>query len=213
MTYYTEYRIKQAVKFAAVVIAAAVIGILIGHLVSNYEMRFMLSRKYQGTYKGIEVYTSGLLDEQNFRAHAQMLGTAPDKLTECCDRLYFTGTDLELPGYDAGLGSALGLTQNRTVYISTESFSSYVVYHELFHAYDNTHGSPLSSSDEFMKLYASNRRVIPVFAADSSAYLSEFFAQAGAMYLLMPAELKYSAPDLYDYYDETLGFGEESDID
>lgn len=209
MNYYTEYRLKRAVKFAVIVIAAALIGVFFGQLVSNYEMRFMLSRKYQGSYKGIEIYTSGLLDEENFLAHIQMLGSAPDRLVECCDRLYFTGTDLELPGNDAGLGSALGLTQNRTVYISTESFSSYVVYHELFHAYDNTHGSPLSSSDEFVKLYAANRRIIPVFATDSSAYTAEFFAQAGAMYLLMPSELKISAPDLYDYYNDTLGFGKE----
>lgn len=208
MTYYTEYRLKRALKFAAVVIAAVAIGIFFGHLVSNYEMRFMLSRKYQGTYKGIEIYTSGLLDEQNFISHAEMLGSAPDKLTECCDRLYFTGTDLDLPGSDAGFGSALGLTQDRTVYISTQSFSSYVVYHELFHAYDNTHGDPLSSSREFMQLYADNHRVIPVFAADSSAYAAEFFAQAGAMYLLMPDELQIAAPDLYEYYDVTLGFGE-----
>ena len=209
MTYYTEYRLKRAFKFAAVIIAAVVIGVFLGHLVSNYEMRFMLSRKYQGTYKGIEIYTSGLLDEQNFRSHAEMLGNAPDKLTECCERMYFTGTDLDLPGTDDGLGSALGLTQDKTIYISTQSFSSYVVFHELFHAYDNTHGSPLSSSPEFLRLYAANRRVITVFASDSSAYTAEFFAQAGAMYLLMPDELHMAAPDLYKYYDETLGVGKQ----
>ena len=210
MTYYTEYRLKRAAKFAAVIAAAVTIGVLLGHLVSNYEMRFMLSRKYHGTYKGIEVYSSGTLDEQNFRSHAEMLGKAPDKLTECCDRMYFTGSDLDLPGNDAGLGAALGLTQNRTVYISTQSYSSYVVFHELFHAYDNTHGNPLSSSEEFMKLYAANRRVIPVFAADSAAYSAEFFAQAGALYLLMPDELEIAAPDLFKYYDVTLGFGDRT---
>lgn len=209
MTYYTEYRLKRAAKFGAVVAVAVIIGVFLGHLVSNYEMRFMMSRKYHGTYKGIEVYSSGLLDDENFILHAEMLGKAPDKLIECCDRMYFTGSDLDLPGNDTGLGSALGLTQNRTVYISTQSYSSYVVFHELFHAYDNTHGDPLSSSEEFMKLYAANRHVIPVFASDSSAYPAEFFAQAGAMYLLMPDELQIAAPDLYNYYDVTLGFGEE----
>ena len=200
---------KKIIGIGAIIFISALIGILLGQFFCNYEMRYMFGREYCGDVSGIEIYAAGEVDRDNFRKHLEMLVKAPGKLTECCDRIYFTGNGLDIPGSDSGLGSALGMTQDRTIYISTESYSSYVVFHELFHAYDNTH-ERLSESAEFIRLYAENDRVMPVFAARSEDYASEFFAQVGAMYLLMPFELSVSAPDLFEYYDSTLGFGTDS---
>ena len=200
--------VKKGLRLIAIIVVSAAIGILLGQLVTNYELKFMMSREYLGEYCGIEVYRTGDVNEENLERHFEMLAKAPEQLAECCDRLYFTGSELELPAYDGGLGDALGLTQNRTVYISTESFSSYVVFHELFHAYDNAHGELSANSPEFESAYYANKRVIPVFASHSSAYASEFFAQAGAMYLLIPQELSVAAPETYEYFNTVLGFGE-----
>ena len=194
---------KKMIRLAVIIFLSAAIGILLGQFVSNYELRFMLAREYCGEVGGIELYAAGNIDRGNFVKHLEMLVKAPAELTDCCDKMYFTGVDVEIPAGDSGLGNALGLTQDRTIYISTASFSSYVVFHELFHAYDNAHGS-LSETSEFMNLYHDNSRIMPVFAANSSAYPSEFFAQVGAMYLLMPYELSVAAPDVFDYY-EKLG--------
>ncbi|MBP5606548.1 MAG: hypothetical protein J6X60_13580 [Ruminiclostridium sp.] len=148
------------------------------------------------------------MNEENLGLHASMIEKAPEMLTNCCDKIYFTGTDLELPAQD----SALGLTQGRTLFISTESFSTYVIYHELFHAYDNSNGEPSANSLEFINAYEANKQVIPVFAQYSSSFRSEFFAQAGAMYLIMPFELSIAAPETYRYYDEVLGLGKQKEM-
>lgn len=190
----------KVIRIAVLVIVSAAVGILLGQLVSNYELRFMMSREYLGEVNGVEIYSAGKVNEDNLELHRQMLMKAPEKLTECCDRIYFTGSDLELPASD----SALGLTQNRTIFVSTESFSSYVVFHELFHAYDNAHGE-LSAKPEFGDLYELEKGAFPVFARYSSAYPSEFFAQAGALYLIMPTELSIAAPEVYEYFDDALG--------
>lgn len=197
---------KKIIGIGAIILVSALVGILLGQLFCNYEMRYMFAREYCGDVNGIEIYAAGEIDRDNFVKHLEMLVDAPEKLTECCDKIYFTGSSLGVPASDSGLGNALGLTQDRTIYISTESFSSYVVYHELFHAFDNANDR-LSDTTEFVKLYAENDRIMPVFAAHSDEYAAEFFAQVGAMYLLMPFELSVSAPELYDYYDSTLGFG------
>jgi hypothetical protein len=201
---------KKIIRLGVIIFLSAAIGIILGQFVSNYELRFMFSREYCGEIGGIDLYAAGNVDRGNFVQHLEMLVKAPEELTECCDRIYFTGVGIEIPSGDSGLGNALGLTQDRTIYISTESFSSYVVFHELFHAYDNAHGT-LSGTAEFLKLYSENSRIMPVFAAHSSAYPAEFFAQVGAMYLLMPTELSVAAPDVFDYYDKTLSFGSRDD--
>ena len=53
---------KRILRLAVLVACAAVVGVFLGHMVSSYEMRFMLSRKYCGTYRGIEVYKSGSIN-------------------------------------------------------------------------------------------------------------------------------------------------------
>ena len=200
---------KKVIGIGAIVFLSALIGILLGQFFGNYETRYMFAREYCGDVNGIEIYAAGEIDRDNFVKHLEMLVKAPEKLTNCCEKMYFTGSGLDIPTSDSGLGSALGLTQDRTIYISTQSFSSYVVYHELFHAFDNQNDR-LSETAEFTKLYAENERIMPVFAAHSEEYAAEFFAQVGAMYLLMPFELSVAAPDLYDYYDSTLGFGTDA---
>ncbi|MBP3855517.1 MAG: hypothetical protein IK990_07910 [Ruminiclostridium sp.] len=198
----------KAIRLIVIIAVSATIGIILGHLVSNYELRFMISREYRGEVNGVEIYCAGDVNEDNLALHELMLERAPSKLAECCERIYFTGEDPGLPAADAGIGTALGLTQDRTVYISTQDFSTYVVFHELFHAYDNANGEISSNSVPFIRAYNANRGSIPVFASHTSAYPSEFFAQAGAMYLLIPDKLEISAPETYKFFSETLGFGE-----
>ena len=191
----------RLVRQCVIVLLAAVIGITFGHIVSSYEMRFMMNREYCGTYRGIDVYKSGSIDADNFIAHIYMLSAAPEELTSCVDRLYFTGMDLSIPANDTGFGSALGLTQGRTVYISTESYRDDVVFHELFHAYDNASGLP-SDSDRFRGIYNIEGGAIPIEAGTPELHPAEVFAEAGALYFLRPSLLKFIAPGLYGYFGE-----------
>lgn len=196
--------LKKVLKLSALIIVSAFIGVMLGQFMSNYEMRFSFSRRYIGNYRGIDIYETGDINEENMRMHLQMLSDAPEELAECTDRLYFIGTDVALPVNDEELGDVLGLTQGSTVYISTSSFSAYVVFHELFHAYDSAHGDISENSREFREIYANAGHTVPVFAAYSSDYPAEFFAQAGAMCLVMPFEMSRAAPSVYEYYSELL---------
>ena len=101
-------------------------------------------------------------------------------------------------------GKALGLTQNTTIYISTDSFNVDVLYHELFHAYDNANGK-LSESGEFMKIAEKEGKAFYLEGYESSAQPAEIFASAGAMYLLEPEHLELIAPGLYAYIQERIG--------
>ena len=196
---------KNWIKLIAVAAISAFIGILLGQLVSSYEIRFMLSREYIGETRGIGIYRVGDVNEENMALHMDMLERAPEKLTQCCEKIYFTGSDLELPMQESGYNDILGLTQGSTVYISTGSFSAYVVFHELFHTFDNANGEISGSSDEFRRIYDENKHVIPVFASHQSLYISEFFAQAGAYYILVPRELEIAAPEVYKFYNDIFG--------
>ena len=205
MTEEVKYKLIRAVKLIVIVAASAALGIFLGHFLSSYETRFMLSREYCGSYKGIEIYKTGDIDTDNFTSHAEMLGKAPDKLLEGCQRLYFTGTDLDISENETGISSALGLTQDRTVYISTSTFGADVLYHELFHAYDNYRGMLSLNSDGFRKAYESERGRVFIAVVDAAHEASEFFAQAGAVYLISPKELKFRAPMTYEYFNGIFG--------
>ena len=205
MTEEVRYKLIRAVKFAVIIAAAAALGVFLGHFMTSYETRFMLSREYCGSYKGIEIYKTGDIDTDNFTSHAEMLGKAPDKLLEGCQRLYFTGTDLDISENETGINSALGLTQDRTVYISTRSFGADVLYHELFHAYDNYNGMPSLNSDEFKKAYDAEKGSVFIAVVDRSHEASEFFAQTGAMYLISPKELQFRAPMTFGYFNGIFG--------
>ncbi len=202
--------VKKVVRLSLIIIVSAFIGILFGQLVSSYELRFMLSREYLGEYRGIEIYTAGSVNEENMKLHLQVLKEAPEQLTKCVERIYFTGTDLELPVQDSGMGKALGLTQGQTVYLSTESFGSYVALHEMFHAYDYVHGDLSENSVRFQRVYERGKNVIPIFAPNVGAYPAEFFAQAGAMCITMPFEMSIAAPEVYEYFTELLAAEETS---
>ena len=207
MTYGARDVLRRIVKYAVMIAVSAAIGIFLGHLISNYEMRFMANRSLYGEYKGIEIYTVGEVNEKIMSNYLYMLSCAPDELTECCDRLYFTGSDLDIPENDVGVDSALGLTQGRTIYISTEWFGMEVMFHELFHAYDNVNGE-LSSSEQFRDVFWSERNNIYVAAGYEEMYPSEFFAQGGAFYLLSHERLKEDAPLTYAYFNSIFSFFE-----
>lgn len=195
------------VKYTIIVAIAVIAGIFLGQFITSYETQYLLSREFCGTYRGIDVYKCGEIDKDNFVAHAYMLDSAPDVLVECCTDMYFTGGDLSVPIIGAQNGRALGLTQDSTIYIATDTFNVDVVYHELFHAYDNTHGK-LSESSEFMMIFSKEKDKVFVEVVDESAYSEEFFAAAGASYLLEPLVLKAAAPETYEYIDNLIKYYE-----
>lgn len=193
-------KVKDTIRHTVIVLLAAAIGICLGYLVSSYETRFMLGREYQGSYKGIELYTCGDVNEDFYDAHIQMLEYAPEELLTGCDRIYFTGGDISIPANDSGYAQALGLTQNRVIYVSTRSFGADVVLHELFHTYDSANGMPSANSSDFQEACEKEKGNIRIIAGHSSLLASEFFAEAGAMYVISPFELSIRAPETYRYF-------------
>lgn len=191
------------IKYAVIIAAAVIAGIFLGKFITNYETQYLLSREYCGRYRGIEVYKCGEINAENFIGHAHLLETAPDVLVECCTAMYFTGEDLYVPAVGGLGGKALGLTQDSTIYISTETFNIDVIYHELFHAYDNVHGK-ISNSEEFLKIVDKEQNKVFVELLDEDMFAAEFFAAAGAQYLLEPEILKLAAPETYEFIDKLI---------
>ncbi len=194
----------RTVKWILIILAAVIVGIFLGQFITSYETQFLFSREYCGSYKGIEVYRCGEINGVNATGHLRLLETVPDELAETCSAIYLTGGSLSVPLIGSEDGKALGLTQNTTVYISTDSFNVDVLYHELFHAYDNANGK-LSESAEFMKIAEKEGKAFYLEGYESSAQPAEVFASAGAMYLLEPEHLEFIAPGLYAYIQERIG--------
>ncbi|MCR4780145.1 MAG: hypothetical protein K5876_03515 [Ruminiclostridium sp.] len=194
--------VKKGIKIALIVIVSAALGIVLGYMVSSYELRYMFSREYRETVKGIDIYTCGEVNENNCLAHISMLEYAPDELAECCGRIYFTGSELPIPANDTGFGQALGVTQGNTVYVSTVSFGADVVLHEMFHAYDHEHDMPSANDGEFYAAFRDEYKNIRLAAGNESLLASEFFAEAGAMYIISPFELTVRAPKTYKYFNK-----------
>lgn len=194
----------RTVKWILIIIAAVVIGIFLGQFITSYETRFLFDREYCGSYKGIDVYKCGELNDLNAAGHLRLLENVPDELAETCSAIYLTGGSLSVPLIGSEGGKALGLTQNTTIYISTDSFNVDVLYHELFHAYDNANGM-LSESDEFRKIAENEGAVFYLEGYEETSHPAEVFASAGAMYLLEPEHLEFIAPKLYTYIEERIG--------
>ena len=197
----------RAVKYALVIVSTLIIGIFLGRFITNYETRYLLSREFCGTYRGIDVYKCGDINTENTVGYVKMLEMAPDAITEACTAMYFTGSSLALPVVGADNGSALGLTQDSVIFIATESFNVDVVYHELFHAYDNMNGK-ISDSYEFTRIADKERDSVVVSLVNEEAFYAEFFASAGAAYLLEPENLELSAPLTYEFIDSLVGENE-----
>lgn len=194
----------RPVKWSLIILAAVIIGIFIGQFITSYETRYLFSREYCGSYKGIDVYKCGEIDRDNATGHLRLLETVPDTLADACSSIYLTGGSLSVPIIGEEGGKALGLTQNTTIYISTDTFGVDVLYHELFHCYDNANGK-LSESEEFLELSEKEGGYFYLEGYDESVLPAEIFAQAGAMYLLEPAHLLYVAPEIYAFIDERIG--------
>lgn len=194
----------RTVKWILIIIAAVVIGIFLGQFITSYETRFLFDREYCGSYKGIDVYKCGEINGLNAAGHLRLLETVPDALTETCSAIYLTGGSLSVPLVGNDGGKALGLTQKTTIYISTDSFNIDVLYHELFHAYDNANGM-LSESEEFRKIAENEGAAFYLEGYEETSHPAEVFASAGAMYLLEPDHLKFIAPELYTYIEERIG--------
>ena len=201
-------KIKSGIKHAAIVLVAAALGVFLGYFVSSYETRFMLGREYIGTLRGIEIYTCGDVMPEYFDAHIRMLDYAPDELLAGCDKIYFTGEGIDIPANDSGYDQALGLTQNRVVYVSAGSFGADVVLHELFHTFDNANGMLSANSPEFLAAFGDEKDNIRIVAGHSSLLASEFFAESGAMYIISPFELSIRAPKAYSFFNGIFGLYE-----
>lgn len=200
-------KLFRAVRCVLIITVACAIGILLGRMMTDYEMRYFMTRQFCGSYRGIDVYKCGELNNDNFLGHIYMLEKAPDVLAESCEALYFTGESLSLPEVGQN-GAALGLTQDATIYITTNSFYPDVLYHELFHAYDNTNGK-ISDSEKFRKIFDKERETVSETGGENGSRTAEFFAAAGAEYLLMPDTLRKKAPETYAFIDELIdAYGE-----
>lgn len=194
----------RPVKWSLIILAAIFIGIFIGQVITSYETRYLFNREYCGSYKGIDVYKCGEINKEHAAAHLRLLEAVPDSLAECCSAIYLTGGSLSVPIIGEEGGKALGLTQNTTTYISTDTFGIDVLYHELFHCYDNAKGK-LSESEEFLKLADKEGGYFYLEGYDESSHPAEIFASAGAMYMLEPEHLLYEAPEIYAFIDERIG--------
>lgn len=194
----------RTVKWILIIIAAVIVGIFVGQFITSYETQFLFSREYCGSYKGIDVYKCGEINGENAAGHLWLLEDVPDALTETCSAIYLTGGSLTVPRIGTESGKALGLTQNTTIYISTDSFNIDVLYHELFHAYDNANGK-LSESGEFAAIAQDEGAMFYLEGYEETAHPAEIFASAGAMYLLEPEHLEIRAPKLYAYIKERIG--------
>ncbi len=194
----------QFVKYVVVILAALIGGVFLGKFITDYETRYLLSREYCGSYRGIDVYKCGEINAENFIGHAHMLEQAPDILVEPCTVMYFTGGDLSIPIVGQKDSVALGLTQDTTVYISTDTFNIDVIYHELFHVYDNANGE-FSKTEEFLRIFEKEKEKVFVEVINEEDYPAEFFAAAGAQYLLEPEILQLAAPETYEYIDKLIG--------
>lgn len=197
----TERTAFRTVKYGIAVFLAGILGILLGRFITRYETRFFLSREYCGSYRGIEVYKCGEVDAENAAYHLQMLDTVPRPLTDSCTALYLTCGPLPVP--EGGETEALGLTQETTVFVTTDSFFPDVLLHELFHAYDRANAA-LSDSAEFRVVYDRERKGLLVACLVPESDRAEFFATAGAQYLLNPLMLSEAAPETFAYFDERL---------
>lgn len=191
-------RASIVLKCTIIAVMTAVIGIFVGKTIAAYETGYLLNREYCGSYRGIEVYKSGEINDENFLQHVVMLRDAPEKLVECCDKMYFIGGSLPI----RTSGSALGVTQDSTVFITTDSYGPDVLVHELFHTYDNRYGA--SSSSDFDSIYEAEKYKIPVSSGYDEKHRAEFFATAGAVYIVSPAELLKKAPNTFFYINEIL---------
>lgn len=210
MSFWGRSKILRFGIYVAAVVAAAGIGVLLGQFASDYELRYLLDREYCGTYRGIDVYKSGEINADNFLGHIYMLEAAPSELTDCCKSLYFIGGQLPIPRNETGHTQALGLTQGEKIYISTDSYSPDVMLHELFHAYDSRYEN--SSDEDFLEVYSCEQTKLYVAGGYSDQRPSEYFATAGAMYLLTPDELLLLAPETYNYFSINVNFKEDSNL-
>lgn len=198
----TDRQRFRIVKYGIAILLAGIAGIFLGRFLTRYETRLLLNREYCGSYRGIDVYKCGELDNENAAYHLEMLGRAPETLTEGCKALYLTGGSLPIREGDGG-NEALGLTQETTVFVTTDSFYPDVLFHELFHAYDRANDT-LSDSEEFRGIYERESDRIAVACMVPESARAEFFATAGAEYLLAPLTLLENAPETYRFIDEKI---------
>lgn len=90
-----------------------------------------------------------------------------------------------------------------SIYLNFYSSSKNTVSHELSHIFDYINGRHWASgSNEFKKLYNAKPNSITKYGSTNA---QEFFAEAGAMYINNPKQLKSRNADVYNYFDNLYG--------
>ena len=164
------------------------------------------------TIQGVPVYVEP--DEETTKedvdTYLKAIKAQPEFLMKNCTGIHLQGynTYIEEEGYDS---KSFGYASGGDVFLKTklndangfkrnEDGIKENVTHELWHVFDFTSGSNgycLSKLD-FNVLYNQNPGSISEYGATN---VEEFFADAGAMYLLSPEELKEKNIDVYNYFE------------
>lgn len=142
------------------------------------------------------------------------LNKQPDYLISKCTKIYLQGENVyysDAEDNEAGQSSVgyadpenynvhLFINNTKSLDHMTEYDIMTTITHELWHLYDFSNGDGVNdlSDFDFLNLYNANPNSITEYGATDSA---EFFAEAGAMYINNPEELKQKNMDVYNYFE------------
>ena len=128
----------------------------------------------------------------------------PNYLLEKAENIYIYSSDC----YNANINSTSdGLANPNTLSIhikySIQKDMSKIISHELWHLVDYAYGYLFySNSDVLQSLYNDKPSSITDYGSTSPV---EFFAEAGALYVNYPDELKRKNIDVFNYFEDTFG--------
>ena len=168
------------------------------------------------TIQGVPVYVEPDEEttQEDINRHLKEIRTQPEFLMKNCTGIHLQGENThqerKLQVYGRDIGDTAGYVQEREIYFDaktkysngekTSDIIRETVTHELWHVFDYAKGTDeyyLSGLD-FSVLYNQNPGSISEYGATN---VSEFFAEAGTMYLLSPEKLKEKNIDVYNYFE------------
>lgn len=168
------------------------------------------------TIQGVPVYVEPDEEttQEDVNRHLKEIKTQPEFLMKNCTGIHLQGENIhqerKQQAYGRDIGDTAGYVEERDIYFDvktkysngekTSDIIRETVAHELWHVFDYVNGNDeyyLSGLD-FNILYNQNPDSISEYGATN---VSEFFAEAGAMYLLSPEELKEKNMDVYNYFE------------
>ena len=163
------------------------------------------------TIQGVPVYVepNDELTQIEVDKHLKAIEEQPEYLMKNCTGIHLQGENLfNEEGGD--VSNSGGYTSIKEIYINgrtnfgmgkkTEDIIKEDISHELWHVFDYTYGNDkyyLSELD-FNVLYNQAPESLTEYGATD---VSEFFAEAGKMYINSPEELKEKNIDVYNYFE------------